>query len=604
MKIFLINPACLDKRVVEDDAVSIPIGLFYIGACAIEKGFNVKIVNLAVEKKPFDHLKKLMTTEKPDILGFSVLSSTRFSAMEAAQAAKKIDPHIKIIFGGPEATFLVKHLFSTCKALDYIIKGEGEISFLKLADHINAVKSALNLNLKTKSLQHNNLQHDNLQHDKQISGFQSGLSDKIIYPDHIKGLAYRKDGKIIETEQGKKIENLDTLPNPGKYFDFNHISLSRGCPGNCKFCGSPAFWGKSKVRFHSPDWFVNEIESLVKRGITHFFVSDDTFTMDKERVIEVCKKIISRGLEITWVAISRVDFIDEDILFYMRKAGCTQISFGVESGSATIRKALGKPVKKEKIIKTFHMTASFGILPRAYFIYGSPQENEQTIKESIDLILEIKPLSVIFYILVVFPGTALYRDLCLKGILTDDVWKEKIEDIPWFELDPNLDFNMVKTFGKKLRHCFFSNLNDFALNIELVDNKELYKSHADFLSRLGMTFSHGDFAGNKQIKDKDATAEKLYFRALSYSPDFRAYLGLGMLFQKKRDFKKAAAILKKGLNHFPDIKSLNLCMAICLMNTGDFRSARKYLEKFKNDSDVIPYINACREACRENMDKT
>ena len=595
MKIFLINPACLDKRVVEDDAVSIPMGLFYIGAVAIERGFDVKIINLAGDnpagdKTPFDYLKNLIIKEKPDILGFSVLSATRFSAMEAAEAAKKIDPDIKTIFGGPEATFLVKHLFEACPALDYIIKGEGEISFLKLADHINATKYSLNLNPKVKPLQH----------DKKISGYKSGFNDKIIYPDHIKGLAYRKDGKIIETENEKQIENLDLLPNPGKYFDFNHISLSRGCPGNCRFCGSPAFWGRSKVRFHSPKWFVDEIESLVKKGITHFFVSDDTFTMDKKRVIEVCKTIISRRLEITWVAISRVDFIDEKILFYMRKAGCTQISFGVESGSAAIRKTLGKPVKKERIIRTFRMTASHGILPRAYFIYGSPGENDKTIQKSIDLILEIKPLSVIFYILVVFPGTALYQDLRSRKVLTDDVWKEKIEDIPWFELDPNLDFNMVKTFGKKLRHCFFNNLNRFALDIELVDNKELYKSHADFLSRLGMTFSHGDFAGNKLIKDKEATAEKLYFRALSYYPDFRAYLGLGMMFQKKRDFKKAMDILEKGLNHFPDIKGLNLCMAICLMNTGNFSRAVEYLENFKNDPDVLPYI----KACRENMDKT
>lgn len=562
MKIFLVNPACLDKRLVEDDAVSIPMGLFYIGAAAIEEGFDVRIINLAVHQNPVEYLAELIKEEIPDILGFSVLSPTRFSAIEAAETAKRIHPPVKIVFGGPEATFLVSHLFSVCPALDYIIKGEGEISFVELADYINS-------------------------------------NDHLVYPDHIKGLAYRKEGKIVETEKAKLIQNLDLLPNPGKYFKFNHISLSRGCPGNCRFCGSPAFWGKSKVRFHSPMWFVDEVDFLVKKGVNHFFVSDDTFTMDKKRVIEVCREIISRKLEITWAAISRVDFMDEEILFHMRKAGCTQISFGVESGSAEIRKTLGKPLKKEKIIKTFRMTVAHGILPRAYFIYGSPGESEKTIKQSIDLILEIKPLSVIFYILVVFPGTSLYQDLCAKKILSDDVWKQKIEDIPWFELDPCLDFDMVKSFGKKLRQSFFNNLNRFALDIELVDNAELYKTHADFLSRLGMTFSHGDFAGNKDIKDKDATAEKLYYRALSYYPDLRAYLGLGMLFQKKRAFKKAIDILKKGLNHFPDIKELNLCMAISLMNTGDFSQACKHLEKFSCDSDVIPYI----DACRKNMNK-
>ncbi len=579
LKIFLVNPACLDKRIVEDDAKSIPMGLFYIGAAAIEKGFDVRIVNLALFSNPVEHLTELMNKEHPEILGFSVLSSTGFSAVESAEIAKKINPDVKIVFGGPEATFLVRYLFDSCPALDYIIKGEGEISFLQLADYINSTGI----------------------HGE--AGNESPCSAHIICPDNIKGIAYKKDGKIIETEKGELIENLDLLPNPGKYFDFNHIALSRGCPGNCRFCGSPAFWGRSKVRFHSPKWFVDEIESLVKRGITHFFVSDDTFTMDKKRVIEVCRQIIYRKLDITWVAISRVDFIDEEILFHMRQAGCIQISFGVESGSDRIRKALGKPVKREKIVNTFHLTVSYGILPRAYFIYGSPGENSETIKESIDIILEIKPLSIIFYILVVFPGTDLYNDLCKKNILSDDIWNNKIEDIPWFELDPCLDFNMVKTFGRQLRHSFFSNLDKFAAEIELVDDGRLYKFHADFLSRLGMTFSHGDFAGNDEIKNKDETAEILYSKALSYYPDLRAFLGLGMVYQKKRNFVKAIDIIKKGLNNFPESKDLRLCMAISLMNTGDFVNALKYIERFSNESDIIPYISACREQIKNIKNK-
>jgi radical SAM superfamily enzyme YgiQ (UPF0313 family) len=121
--------------------------------------------------------------------------------------------------------------------------------------------------------------------------------------------------------------------------------------------------------------------------------------MRKDRVVEICKKIIEKDLKITWFAISRVNFVDEEMLYWMRKAGCVQISYGVESGSEEIRKVLNKNIRTDDIKRAFALTTKYGILSRAYFIYGSPGENYETIQETIDLIHEIKPLSTIFYIL-------------------------------------------------------------------------------------------------------------------------------------------------------------------------------------------------------------
>ncbi|MCD4742061.1 MAG: radical SAM protein [Desulfobacteraceae bacterium] len=559
MKIFLVNPYLLDFRPDEYDAFSVPTGLYYIGALLKKDGFDVEIVNLALQKKPLIYFRDRLKKEKPGIVGFSVLNANRFAAFEAATEAKKQITDVKIVFGGPCATFLPNHLFKVLPELDYIIAGEGEFTFLELARQIK--------------------------------------SGRIDLQETIKGIFYRKGNQIVKTEDRELIPDLDILPNPAQFFDFQHLSLSRGCPGHCNFCGSPKFWGKGNVRFHSACWFVDQIEILYKKGVTHFYISDDTFTMDTKRVIEVCKKIIARKIDITFAAISRVDFINKDILFFMRKAGCIQISFGVESGALKIRKNLGKPVTRERIIKTFQMTSSYGILPRAYFIYGSPDENMETIQASCDLISEIKPLSAIFYMLVIFPGTEFYHRLERRGLVSDEIWQEKIEDIPWFEFDPDLCFEDIKKFGEKLRKAFFKNLDKFALDINLVDNSELDTEHAKFLARLGMTFSHGEYADNKYVKNWESStiAEKLFTKALTYNNDIDAYFGLGMLFQKKGQFAKAIFFLEKGLDCFPDSFDLNICMGVTLMNTKDFNKALNCFNKFKEIPDVQQYIKICNQ---------
>ncbi|WP_457553785.1 radical SAM protein [Desulfobacula sp.] len=557
-KILLVNPSCLDERLFGEDAGIVPIGLYYIGSQLIENGYDTKIVNLADNNKnSVSEFQKIIKNEMPDIIGFSVINPNRWNAMACARAARQILPHVVIVFGGPAPTFLFEHLMAACPDIDFIVTGEGEITFLELVSELDK---------------------------KTIESFE-----------HIKGLVIKKGDAFFKTAPRSPVTELDSLIHPSKYFVYQHLSMSRGCPGKCTFCGSPKFWGNSMVRYHSPEWFADEIQSLVKKGITHFFISDDTFTMDKPGVIEFCNHIIRRNLDITWNAISRVDAIDEDILFAMRKAGCIQLSFGVESGSEKIRKTLGKPIKQEKITAAFSLTVSHGILARAYFIYGSPGETDQTIQESINLLNTIKPLGAIFYLLMIFPGTHLYQSVKDKGLLTDNVWHQKIEDLPWFEVDETLDFKKVKAFGDKLRSEFYNNLDTFAQKLNLVDIKELYPFHADFLSRLAMTFSLGEYAGNPRIKNQEKIARILYDRALSYAPDPKAFLGLAMLLQKERAFNKAITLLEKGLNHLPGNKDLNICMGVCLMNTGQFKTALLFFEKFSEFPGISQYINICHQ---------
>jgi radical SAM superfamily enzyme YgiQ (UPF0313 family) len=413
--------------------------------------------------------------------------------------------------------------------------------------------------------------------------------------ENIKGICFRKSGKIIKTENAEFIQNIDDVPNPAKYFKYQHVISSRGCPWNCTFCGSPRFW-KRRVRFHSPEYFVEQLELLYKKGINFFYVSDDTFTLKEDRVIEICKKILERKLDITWFAISRVNCVGEDMLYWMRKAGCIQISYGVESGSEKIRNCLNKNIKTHDIKKAFDLTTKYGILARAYFIYGSPGESRATIQKTIDLMHEIRPMSTIFYILDLFPGTALYSDFKKKFKVSDRIWLQQIEDIMYFETDPHLSKDTILAFGEKLRNEYYANLHRYVGSIELIDQKDLYKRHSGFCSRLGMTFSHGDYAKIDAVKEKEKTAEKLYNMALAYYPDHRAYLGLGIIKQKDRAFDESIRILSEGIKFFPDSEPLNTCLGISYMNLGEYSKALLYLLKFPDSRQAIPYIASCYKA--------
>ena len=554
MKILLIYPYPLFDRSQEEDIKPVPIGVYYVGAVLKENHYDVEVLNWYNIHKTPQRIAEVLLEKKPDIIGFSILNANRWGGIEIAEIAKKLNPDVKIVFGGVASTFLWKHFLKHFPQIDFVVIGEGEYAFLDLV----------------------------------------GLIEKGNYKKlgNVKGIAFRKNGKIVRTKPADPIQSLDKLPIPAQYFEYQHVSFSRGCPWKCTFCGSPKFWGQ-KIRFHSPENFVRHLEILHDKGVTFFYVSDDNFTINKNRVIEICKRILEKDLKIVWVAISRVSYIDEDILYWMRKAGCTQISYGIESGSEKIRDLLNKKIKTEEIKNAFALTHKYGIIARAYFIYGSPEESWETIQETIDLIHQIKPLICVLYILEIYPGAKLYLDFQKKSNVTDDIWLKRIEGICYFETDPNLAQETVFAFGKKLRSELYENIDHFVESVSLVDKQELYEMHSDFWSRLGMTFSHGDYSKIEAIKDKDKIAERLYKKSLSYYPNHRAYLGLGLIKQNRKEFEESVKILSKGVELFPESEELNLCLGINHMNLGDYDRALSYLLKLQHSKEASYYIEQC-----------
>lgn len=550
----LIYPPWLEERTHTEDVACVPMGTYAVAAALIEAGCDARVLDWHALRGQPEAMREELRALAPDVVGVTVLQANRFGAMDAARLARELDPGVRVVFGGVGATALWAFFLEHCPELDAVALGEGDLTMPEL-----------------------------------VRAWQAGAG-----PACVPGLALRGPDGPVCTAARPPVADLDSLPIPARHFTYQHLSLTRGCPGRCTFCGSPAFWGP-RVRFRSPGHFVDEMELLAARGVTHLYVSDDTFTLDRERVRAVCREILARGLDVEWQAISRVNAVDDQTLALMRRAGCIQISFGVESGDDAIRAALNKNVRREDAVRAFALCRKYGILARAYFIYGCPGESDATIRATLDLIAELRPLVVHFFILSVFPGTELYERFKAATGAADSIWLDPVEDIKHFELDPAQDLDTVAAWGQALRAGFHAMLPGFALGAadDLAPDPELARLHADFLARLGMTFERGDYARDPQVPRAQEIAAQLYARALEFHPDATAALGLGLMLQRQRDYGASVRALALGLTANPGHEGLSLALAVALMNCGDFERACAFLTPFGGNPQAMDYLALC-----------
>jgi len=360
------------------------IGFGYLASLLKKRGYSAEIINLeSVSKK---NITDIINKKNPKVIGIRCLTNERSDVFRIVKIIKDSNSEIKIVVGGPHATILYNQMLNHFP-IDYIVLGEGEITFLEL---MNAI--------------HNN---------KDI--------------EKIKGIAYKKKNRIIKNEEQKPISNLDSLPMPAYNISKNPeettwISTSRGCAYNCGFCTAKNVWGGT-YRTKSAEKIVDEIEFHVKNfKRRNFGFIDDTFTQNKERVKNICKEIINRNLKINWSAATRVDCIDSEILYWMKKAGCKRIDFGVESGSVTIRKNMNKYFTNEDIINAFELAKEYKIKTIAYMILGYKGETIKTIIQSIKFFNKIKPDVIITCPARLYPGTELYEDAKKQGLMSDKYW--------------------------------------------------------------------------------------------------------------------------------------------------------------------------------------
>jgi anaerobic magnesium-protoporphyrin IX monomethyl ester cyclase len=169
-----------------------------------------------------------------------------------------------------------------------------------------------------------------------------------------------------------------------------------------------------------------------------------------------------------------------------------------------------------------------------------------------------------------------------------------VEGVMYSETDSGLSDRLILSFGRRLRTAFYENVHAFAASVSLIDRRDLYERHADFCSRLAMTFSHGDYSRIEAVKEKEGTAERLYRKALEYFPDHRAFLGLGISQQKNRKYEESIKTLLRGVEYFPESEDLNICLGISYMNSGDYGAALSCFSKFPNSRQAGGLAAECR----------
>jgi radical SAM superfamily enzyme YgiQ (UPF0313 family) len=301
--------------------------------------------------------------ENADIIGFSCTSPQFKHGLSLANKLKR--KNNLIVFGGAHASNLPQLVIKE-DSIDAVVKGEGEEAMLKIVEDFSRGN----------------------QGKKQIidAGYIKDI-DSIPFPDR----------KIIKNER-----NIQTA------FKDNGIRIasilsSRGCPFSCSFCSSRCLWGRMP-RLRSPENIIGEFEELIKDWNIQFVkFADDTFTLNKQRILNFCRMKIEKGIKIPFGANSHVNTVDEDILKALAQSNCRELWYGVESGSPKILKDIHKTTSIEKVKEIFKLTKKYGIKTRAYCLLGTPNETMEDIKMTEKLCDEIEPDIVGFTLLAPYP---------------------------------------------------------------------------------------------------------------------------------------------------------------------------------------------------------
>ncbi|GAB7082224.1 B12-binding domain-containing radical SAM protein [Megalodesulfovibrio paquesii] len=244
----------------------------------------------------------------------------------------------------------------------------------------------------------------------------------------VQGLAFLDEaGTCVVNPDYPLCQNLDLLPiadrsqlDPDKYFNpiisrrpFTTMQTSRGCPGRCTFCASPYFYGRVE-RAMSPERVLMEIDSCVQQGYKEIFFRDENFTTIPERVAAICEGILANKLDVTWICSTRVTHVNPEMLTLMRRAGCTTIRMGVESGSDEVLKRIGKGSNTSVIRQAFAWARQAGLRTHAHLMIGLPGDTRETLDRTIAFVNEIAPTLVTYGILTAYPGTPLFDSLRKK----------------------------------------------------------------------------------------------------------------------------------------------------------------------------------------------
>jgi len=418
MNILLINPPFY--RLMGLRYPSFPIGLGYLGSVLNEKGHKVQIYNVEhdTENKAlgflkitenydnylnalqdnshpiWDEVRQRIQKIRPDLVGVTVMTPKLASALKVAEIVKD-EGDIPVVFGGPHPT-VAPHDALVHACVDYVVRGEGEKTFAELLDCIHGSKDA----------------------------------------GEVTGVSFKTSQGTRDNPNRELIRDIDVLPFPGRdlLLDVESYSpealgwmvTSRGCPYKCTYCAAHMVWGR-RVRFRSPENIIAEIKYVKEKYRTReFYFRDDSFTVNRERVLDLCRRLREENVDVYRSCDTRADLLDEEILSEMKAAGCTNIALGVESGSERILKFIKKGVTKLQISSAAELIRDAGLQLSVFFMIGFPTETKDEMRESIRFMKKLNPDNATFSIVTPYVGTELYDFAVETGKISPNVRLESL----------------------------------------------------------------------------------------------------------------------------------------------------------------------------------
>jgi len=374
MKVLLVSPRV--SKIFKPHAI-LPFGLCSLKA-AVESTTDHQVKVLDATGMTLLETRSRMEEYNPDVVGVPTYTETRHHALDVARIGHELGAIT--ILGGVHATHTSKQILSNYPFIDAICKGEGERAFPYWLDNF------------TEELSFPEIQN----------------LDELPFPD-FSNLNLEEYGNLGFLARGEPLMTVET---------------SRGCPYNCSFC---SLIGK-KVRYKSVDRVIREIEFLKREHNTKLVLFlDDVFTMNKDRTKELCKGML--GLDIVWIAQTRVDCVDKETLRAMWEAGCRIVGFGVESASSKVLELMNKKQSKEEVINAFDLCREIGFETVFNLVVGCPGETKATLKETRQLVGKCKPTRLGAYEVRAYPGTKIWELGIKEGLFTEDILLSKQERI-------------------------------------------------------------------------------------------------------------------------------------------------------------------------------
>ncbi len=355
-----------------------PLGLAYLAGILRRDIAEVRILDLLMARYSPELLKRELKEFQPDVVGATCSTVNFNAASRILRVCKNFDSSVVTLIGGPHASFVAGDIIEKAPWIDVVVMGEGDQTVVEL---VEALANGNDL--------------------AQVSG-----------------IAFRKNGKAVVNQARPLIKDLDKLPLPAR--DLLPISkyralkvpctviTSRGCPFGCIFCSAPKMFGRG-VRYRSPKLVLDEIEMINRElGFQEINIVDDTFTVREPHVQAICQGIQDRKLKINWSVYSRVDTINPRVLETMKRAGCSWVCFGLESGSQKILDTIKKRITVAKSREAVKMATESGLNVLASFILGLPGEDPTTASQTVGLARELfnaYKVSYGFHLLAPMPGT-------------------------------------------------------------------------------------------------------------------------------------------------------------------------------------------------------